>query len=1027
MTITAQALKRVRFTFAAAVAVFLVGAAMLLDFPATEEPTVPIRTATVEAYLTGAPTDRMERLVARPIEDKVREITEVEHIETTVRPGSVLIYVSLYDSVAPDRLPAIWQRIRVKAAEAAPSLPEGAAGPIVNDEFGRVSVLTLALTGKGYSAGQLQDVARAARSRLQSVPGVAQISLHGVREERVYVDLTMPSLAAAGLTVEGVAAALSRRNIVSAAGEVHAGGRVLTLLPTGDVPDEAALAAIPVPLPGGGAVPLGSLGRVERKAQDPVATAVVSNGEPAIVLGVAMREGSNVISFVDRLQERVSEVRADLPAGMKLVPVTDQAKVVGAELSKVGQIFLETVVVVMAVVVFFLGWRVGLVTSAIVPLTVLGTLIAMRLLGIDLHQVSIAAIIIALGLFVDNGIVVVEDYERRIGLGEERQAAAEAAGRTLAAPLLVSSLAIIIAFLPLVGGASATAEYMRYLAVVMAITLLLSLFIALTVTPLLAARYAHAAPHGSNEKGLIARITRWYGGKVGTIVRRPLVFIGILGALLAGSFALVALVPTELLSPSARKQIQIPVELDAGTAPGETYRLARALSVRLSDDRRFPELDGNVVYVGDGGPRFILGLNPPGPASHRAYVVANLKNDADIEATLAKLRADLRPAFPAARIEPKRFSLGASEAGMAVFRLAGPDRAALDAAAGRLKQELRDAGMTDIKDDSETNIPQLVLAIDHARAAAAGVTSADVARSLESAYSGRPATVLRNGDVLVPVVLRARDEERLSPERVSAMPVFGANGPVQLGETASITLDRQRSVLMRRNLESLVTVSARRADLTAQGVVDEMAPALERLNLPGGHRVELGGEIEEAAEANAGLAAFLPLAVLGMAALFLWRFGSLRETAIIMLSVPFVFIGATLGLLVSGQSMTFTATLGLLALAGIIVNNAVLLIERLHEERAAGRELRDAIAAAAVVRLRPIVMTKLVCVLGLVPLFLFGGALWKPMAAAMIGGLLLGTLITLVLIPALYALLFGGLGRKRKEEQFTALPEGTIQ
>ncbi len=1014
MSITAQALKRTRFTLAAAVALFVAGAALLLDFPATEEPTVPTRVATVEAYLPGAPTERMERLVARPIEDRVREIAEVQHVEAIVRPGSVFLYVTLYDATAPARLPQVWQRLRVKAAEAERALPEGTEGPIVNDDFGRVSVLTLALTGSGYSAGQLQDWARTAQTRLQSVDGVAQASLHGVREERIYVDLSLPELAAAGLTVDGVASALARRNIVAAAGEIESGGRMIALQPTGDLPDVAALAAVPVALPEGGAVPLSSLGKVERRPQDPPVTAALYDGEPAVVIGFAMREGLNVESFVERLTARVAEVERGLPAGMRLHVVTDQSKVVSKELSKVGQIFLETVVVVLLVVVAFLGWKVGLITGTIVPLTVLGTLVVMRLLGIELHQISIAAIIIALGLFVDNGIVVVEDYQRRLAEGEDRAAAAEAAGRTLAAPLLISCLAIIIAFFPLVAGSSDTAEYMRSLAIVMAVTLLLSLFLALTVTPVLAARYSGSAHNEDEERGPIAKVRRWYGARVRFIVQRPLLWIGGLFSLLAGAVLLSSLIPSELLSLSARKQLQVAVDLDAGTSSRETYEVAQRLSRRLADKRRFPAVVGNVVYVGDGGPRFILGLNPPTPARHRAYAVVNIAPDADAQAVVEAMRSDLRAAFPTARVDPKRFSLGAFEAGTAVFRLTGPDRAALHRASRTLRDALRRAGASDVRDDAETSVPHIVLDIDHGRAAAAGVTPADVARSLDAAYSGQAATQIRNGDVLVPVLLRARDSERLSPERLAVMPVQGANGPVQLAQIAAIRVERQRSVLTRRNLEPAITVTARHSALTAQGLVDAVADDVAALGLPTGHRVELGGEIEESEEADAGLETYLPLALVGMAALFLWRFGSLRETAIIMVSIPFVFIGATLGLLVTGQPMSYTATLGLLALAGIIVNNAVLLIERLHEERASGLDLLDAIAAAATVRLRPIIMTKLVCVLGLVPLFAFGGDLWRPMAAAMIGGLLLGTLITLVLIPALYAFLFGRIGRGQR-------------
>jgi multidrug efflux pump len=1007
MSITAIALKRVRFTLAASVGLMIAGVASLFGFPATEEPTVPMRIATVEAYLPGASSDRVEQLVARPIEERVREIAEVKTIDTVVRPGAAYIYVSLHPDTRPERLPAVWQRLRAKAGDAQAVLPEGTIGPIVNDEFGRVSVLTLALTGEGYSAGQLQDWARHVRGRLQAVAGVEQISLHGVREERVYVELSPARLAAHGLSMEAVATTLATRNVIAPSGEIEAGGRLLALETTGDLPDAASLASVQVALPDGGAVALAALGAIRQAAQDPPQVAAIYDGEPAVVLGASMRAGLNVNQFVAALREAAVLMQSDLPAGMQLDVVTDQSEVVAGDLTRVGQIFIETIVIVMLVVVVFLGWRAGMVTGLIVPLTVLGTLAFMRVAGIELHTVSIGAIIISLGLFVDNAIVVVEDYQRRIGEGEAPDAAARAAGETMAGPLLVSSLAIIFAFAPLVAGASETAEYMRSLAIVLAATLLLSLFLALSFTAVTARMFAGKALPGHEDHGPIARVRDWYVTKVRFILRRPGVVATAMFALLGIAVAVSGMLPTELLSPSARKQLQVPVELAPGASSRETLALAQRLSARLADRAHHPHVRGNVVYVGDGGPRFILGLNPPTPAAHRAYAVVNLDPEADLDATVERMRADLSTAFPEARIEPKRFSLGVSEAGTAVFRLVGHDRGTLDEASAQLRAALAAVpGMLDIKDDAEGPILRLAVEVDPIRAQAAGITTADISRSLEGAYSGSMATVLRQGDILVPVMLRATAEERFDPDRLQAMPVFGATGAVALGEIARMRIAEQPSVLIRRNQSPVITVSARHPDMTAQAIIDAVAPALAGLGLPPGHAVQLGGEIEEGVEANAGLVQYFPLAVLGMAALFLWQFGSLRKTFIILASMPFVLIGATLGLAVTGQPLSYTATLGLLALAGIIVNNAVLLLERIVEELAAGKSQVDAIAAAAAVRLRPIVMTKLTCVVGLLPLFVFGGDLWRPMAAAMIGGLALGTLITLVLIPALYALLF---------------------
>ena len=1008
MSITSAALRRNRFTLVAAVALFLSGLAALPDFPATEEPFIETRFATVEAYLPGATSERTEQLLARPTEEKVREIAEVKTIETVVRPGSVTLSIKLHDGTDAHRLPAIWQKLRTRLGEARPALPDGTSDYVINDEFARIAVRSLALTGKGYSAGQLQDWARFTRERLQPVDGVERISLHGVREERVYVDLDPQRLIAAGLSWEAIADQLTRRNVIAPAGEIDAGPRLLAIEPTGDLTDEAALAAVPIALPGGGNVPLGVLGDVTRRPADPPLTAALVNGEPAVVLGVSMRDGLNVLSFAGRLDTAIAEVSADLPAGMKLTTLTDQAAVVAADLTKVGRIFLETVVVVMLVVVLFLGWRAGLVTGVIVPLTVMGTLVIMRLLGIELHMVSIAAVIISLGLFVDNGIVVVEEYQRRLATGAAPREAAIAAGDAMAAPLLTSSLAIALAFVPLAAGGSETAEYMSSLAVVLAVTLLLSLLLALTVIPLMAMRFAgaHDADAGG-RRGWMTTVRSWYALKVRYVVTRPRVVAGAMVGLLALSLGLFVTIPTQLLSESARPQVQVPIMLAPGASTRATSELARGISEKLADRTVFPEIESNVIYVNDGGPRFILGLNPPSPAPHRAYGIVNLTKEADAEVVVARLRTKLADSFPDARIEPKRFSLGVSEAGTATFRLTGPDRAEIARAAEALRTALASLpNVKGVRDDGEGRIVRLVVDIDQAAALATGVSSAAVSRSLDNAMSGLPVTTLRQGDAQVPVVLRAPTEDRMLPERIGALPVFGPRGAVTLHEIAEIRLADQPSVLLRRDQSPVITVSAKAEGMTSQQIADLAKPALDDLRLAPGHRVELGGEIEEIKEANAGIEGYFPFALLGMAGLFLWQFGSIRKTAIIMASVPFVMIGATAGLKITGETLTFTATLGLLALSGIIVNNAVLLLGRVQEEQDAGLSLEDAVARAAEIRLRPIVMTKLTCITGLTPLFLFGGALWRPMAAAMIGGLALGTLITLVLIPALYALLF---------------------
>lgn len=1011
-SITAAALRRPRFFLVSAVLVCLMGLLALLDFPATEEPPVTLRLATVEAYLPGESPERIEQILVRPIEEAIRSQSEVKTIDTQVRPGSVLIYVSLRDAVAGPDVPGVWQRIRARLVEAQPNLPAGTIGPRLNDDFGRVAVRTFAVTGKGFSAGQLEQWAKHVRNQLQGAPGVATISLHGVRREIAYVDLNPEYVREVGTDVSTIARALFDRNQLAPTGQLTQGTTSLAIQAGDQVRTADQLAAFPVPLGHGRVVPLGALGTIRQIAEDPPRGGAFFNGKPAVVLGISMQNGLNVISFAHGLDERLEKVKGSLPAGLSVDPITDQASVVAKDLKKVGQVFLETVAVVLGVVMFFLGWRSGLVTGAIVPLTVLGTLLIMHLLDIQLHQVSIAAIIIALGIFVDNGIVVVEDYQRRISEGEPATKAARAAGETMLAPLLVSSLAIIIAFTPLVAGQTETAEYMRSLGVVFAITLLLSLFLALTITPLLCLRYIPAdAHHEEDDNDVIGRIKKFYARLIVRILEVPgKVALGMAG-LLALALVLIQFVPTELFSPSQRKQLQMPIELAGSASAQQTMATAGKISALLADHKLFPDVKGQVIYVADGGPRFILGLNPPSPTLNRAYAVINLDNHADLDAVATRIERVLAPRVPEARLDPKRFFLGSAETGVAVFRLVGPDRNALRAGAAKLQAALEKMdGMRRVRTNMEAPVMRLVISVDQAKVAAAGLSNAAVFNAINAIQDGSVATVMRSQGLDIPVVVRAGRDDRSRLEQLASLPVGPAASGISLGSVAQIRFADQDALLARRDLMPMVEVTASHTTMTSQQIVDAARDTIAHLGLPDLHVVAIGGEIEEGAKADEGLVNYAPVALIAMVLLFLWQFGSLRKTAIIVASMPFVIIGATLGLTISGQPLSFSATIGILALMGIIVNNAILLLGRIAEDREAGMPLAAAIAHAGEMRLRPIVMTKLVCIAGLIPLFLFGGDLWRPMAAAMMGGLALGTLITLVLIPALYALAFGRKG-----------------
>ncbi|OLG38245.1 efflux RND transporter permease subunit [Xanthomonas oryzae] len=1011
MKLTQMAMRSSRLTLSAAALILIGGIVAFVGFPSQEEPSVTVRDTLVSVAYPGMPSEQVENLLARPVEAQLRELAGIKRIVTTVRPGSAIVQLTAYDDVQD--LPALWQRVRAKAAEAGAQLPAGTLGPFVDDDFGRVSVASIAVTAPGFSMSEMRGPLRRMREQLYGVPGVEQVKVFGLQDERVYVSFDRARLLASGLTPSSVMAQLCAQNVVGSGGQVAVSGLALTVATSGEIRTPEQLRGVLLSVPGasvGGSreVTLGELAQVQVMPADPPQSAAVYQGQPAVVVSVSMQPGSNIADVGKALRAKLDDTARQLPVGFTQHVVSFQADVVEREMGKMHHVMGETIVIVMAVVMLFLGWRTGLIVGAIVPLTIFASLIVMRVLDVELQTVSIAVIILALGLLVDNSLVIAEDIERRLVAGEERRQACIDAGRTLATPLLTSSLVIVLAFSPFFFGQTSTNEYLRSLAIVLGVTLLGSWLLSITVTPLLCMYFAKV--HVTKRDEAESRFYRGYRRVIERVLQQKALFIGAMAAMLAVAITVLVSIPYDFLPMSDRLQFQMPVTLQAGSDARETLRTVSELSRWLGGRRANPEVVDSIGYVADGGPRIVLGLNPPLPAANQAYFTVSVRPGTDIDAVIARVRTHVRSHFPALRAEPKRFSLGATEAGMAVYRVMGPDEAVLRRSAAAIARALRAVpGTVDVQDDWQARIPRYVVQVDQLKARRAGVSSEDIAQALQGRYSGVDATLIRDDGTDVPVIVRGSAQERAANGNPADTLVYPQAGgaPVPLAAIATVLRDSEPSAIQRRNLSRAITVTARNLQLTATEIVERLSAPIAALKLPPGYRVEIGGELEDSAEANQALLHYMPHALGAILLLFVWQFNSFRKLCIVLSAVPFVLIGAALALVLTGYPFGFMATFGLLALAGIIVNNAVLLLQRIEAELADGLPRREAVVSAAVKRLRPIVMTKLTCIVGLVPLMLFAGPLWTGMALTMIGGLALGTLVTLGLIPILYDLLFG--------------------
>jgi multidrug efflux pump subunit AcrB len=1010
--LTRFSLANSRLIIAGTILVVLTGIFTFLGFPAQEDPPIQVREAIVTAYFPGMSPGRVEELIAKPLENKIREMPEVQRITSSSFTGGVMISVKLYDRIF--NLAPYWQQLRNLMADMRGSLPAGTIGPSVNDNFGDVAVATIALTAPGFTMEEMADITRNVRDQLRTVGGVRRIDLHGLQPQRVYMEASVAKLAQLRISLAAILTAMQAQNVILPGGQIEADGVLVTLEPTGNFTSLADIESTPLLIPSSGqTIALGDIFTVRAGYAEPMSSAAFMNNKQATVLAVSMAQGENIIDFGRRIRARMAEIETTLPIGFVVDYATFQPDVVSHSIGEVERTLYETLVIVLVVVMVFLGIRTGLIVGTIVPLTMLASLIIMNMVGIELQRVSIASLIIALGLLVDNGIVIAEDISRRLALGEERKHACIEAGRTLSLPLLTSSLTIILAFAPLLLADDQTGEYVRSLAQVIAITLLSSWVLCLTVTPLLCFYFLKAEASGHHDPDsdhhYDTRFYRIYRGILGGLLRNRLLFMA--GIIIAFVLAVQAfsLVPQQFFPNSERNQFMIVVNLPAGTPIDRTQDSVRRIGDWLLDKNANPEVTSIVSYVGYGGPRIVLAMAPVSGAAQRGFILVNVPVKTDLDPIVARTRSHLLDEFPELTGEVKKFWLGGTETGLVELRVVGQNADVMKNIAERVKAILRSSlGTVDVKDDWENRTLKMVINVDQTRASRVGITSADIAVSLNAALSGTQISTLRESDQAIPIVLKGAPDEQLTIDRLRSLTVFSADGKraVPLLEVAEFAGIPEDAVIIRRNQARTITVSGKSTEMSSGQLLRSIRPKLAEIPLPEGYRINVGGEQEASGNAQGALLKFMPVCFGAMMLLMVWQFGSFRKVLVIALTIPLCLIGAVSGLLISQATFGFMAIMGLLSLAGIIINNAILLLDRIHEELISGKTQYDAIISAAQKRLRPIVMTKLTCILGLVPMMIFGGELWYGMTVVIMGGLALGTLLTLGVIPVLYSLLF---------------------
>ncbi|MDD3433579.1 MAG: efflux RND transporter permease subunit [Tepidiphilus sp.] len=983
----------------------LAGLYAFLGLGRAEDPAFTVRILMVSALWPGATAPQMEEQVAHRLEKRLQELEYLYRLTTTVQPGRVDIQVEFEEYVPQREIGRLFYEVRKRMWDEASTLPQGVIGPIVNDDFSDVYFSLMALTAPGLPPWDLVREAEALRDRLARVPGVQKALLIGEQPERIFLELDLDRLIQLGLTPQAVFEAIDANNALVPAGFLDTGGpRVYVRLPGADLSEMDRIAAVPLRV-GGRILTVGELGTVRLGVEDPPSFLVRAHGEEAILLGVVMQRGENGLELGKRLARFVAEEEARLPAGMDLSVLTNQAEAIAQAVDLFQVKFLVAVAVVMGVTFLTLGWRAGVVVAVAIPVTLGLTFLAMRWSGIDLDRVSLGALILALGLLVDDAIIAIEMMIVKLEEGWDRIAAAGHAWNVTARPMLFGTLVTVAGFLPIGFARSGVGEYAGNIFWVLGYALVISWVVAVIFTPYLGVKLLPSYPKREAGHGVYdsPAYQRWRAVIVWCVARRKTVVGATLAALALGVAAMVGPVQKQFFPSSDRSEVLVSIWLPAGSAIGRTDEVARRIEAILAP---LPEVRSLSTYVGRGAPRFFISANPEEPDPAFAKIVAVTQGVEAREKVIALLEAHRQAGeFAEARIRVHRLLYGPPVPWPVAFRVVGPDLEELR----RLGEEVRavmarNPHVRDAHLEWNERAPVLMLEAPAERLRAMGLTPREVARQLQFALNGIPVTEVRR-DIRT-VTLLARGEAAVrDPARLESLELRTLDGArVPLGQVGRLVVRHEEARYKRLDRERFVAVQGEIEGAQAVDVTEALWSALAplRASLPPGYRIEIGGTVEQSRKADASIQKLQPVMVAVMLILIMLQMREFAGTFMTVATAPLGVIGAAVALLVFDQPFGFVALLGLIGLAGIVMRNTLILTQQVRDNLEAGMTALEAVVEAAVRRTRPVLLTALAAVLAFVPLAT--DTFWGPLAYVLIGGVMAGTLITLCFVPALYAL-----------------------
>ncbi|KQZ22037.1 efflux RND transporter permease subunit [Caulobacter sp. Root1472] len=1008
LNLSALAVRERSITLFLIVAITFAGAFAFMKLGRAEDPSFSIKVMTIVTAWPGATALEMQDQVAEPLEKRMQELKWYDRSETFTRPGLAFTTLTLKDQIPAKEVQEQFYQTRKKMADEAPNLPRGVLGPFVNDEYGDVTFALYALKAKGEPQRLLVRQAETLRQRLLHVPGVKKVQIIGEQPQKIFVEFTQARLATLGVSPRELFAALNDRNLVTPAGSIETQGPQVQIRLDGALDSLEKIKETPIAV-GGRTLKLGDIAEVKRGYEDPATFLIRNGGEPAIVLGVVMKERYNGLELGKNLDREAKAIASEMPLGMSFDKITDQSVNIVEAYNEFMLKFFVALAVVIVVSLISLGFRVGIVVAMAVPLTLAGVFVIMLVTGRDFDRITLGALILSLGLLVDDAIIIIETIVVKMEEGKDRVTAATYAWGHTAAPMLAGTLVTIIGLMP-VGFAKSTAgEYAGNIFWVVAFALITSWFVAVIFTPYLGVLMIPKIKPVEGGHGAIydtPRYRRLRSLVVWTIDNRFKVAAGV-GAAMVAAVVMMGGVKQQFFPLSDRPEVLIEVQMPEGQSISSTSQAVSQVEAWL---RKQPEAKIFTSYIGQGAPRFFLAISPELPDPSFAKIVVLTPDEKARDALKKRLRQFAASGtIPGAKIRATQIVFGPPSPFPVAFRVMGPDADRVREIAEQVKGVmLRNEGMRQVNTDWGERVPTVHFVLDQDRLRAFGLTSSDASQQLQFLLTGVPVTQVREDIRSVEVVARTSGQDRLDPSRLGAFTLVGAAGErIPLDQIGKAEIRMEDPILRRRDRLTTITV---RGDidegLQPPDVSTQVLKQLEPIKaaLPAGYRIEMGGSIEEAAKANVALAAVFPLMFILMMVVTIFQVRSLSAMFMVLLTAPLALVGVAPTLLIFHQPFGFNAILGLIALAGIIMRNSLILIGQIHTNQEDGLDPFHAVVEATVQRARPVILTALAAVFAFIPLTL--SVFWSSMAYTLIGGTIGGTILTLAFLPPLYAMWF---------------------